>query len=154
MSREKLKYYGAGLGLIPGLAANGITSFAPADIQGIPYMNIAPSLLTSRLLSAAASVNLTAVTTVPTIVGRARGYNAKASALFLKIWDKASAVVVGTDIPVAVFRLAATADFDIRINLALANGFSYAFTGAVADSDATALIAADIIACNIGYDTL
>lgn len=114
-------------------------------------VSIPMSTNTSRLLSAAATVNNTLIKASPTALYRARGYNNKASAIFLKFYDKATAPVAGTDVPRKTIRLAPTADFDIELNMRFAVGLGYAITGAAADADTTALASGDVVALNIDY---
>lgn len=108
--------------------------------------------LVSRLLSAAATTNATSVKNAAGDLFRIRGYNAKASAIFLKLYNKASAPTVGTDTPVATYRLEASGPFEVRFDpLYFSTGIAYAITGAAADADTTALVAADVVALNVEY---
>jgi hypothetical protein len=114
-------------------------------------LQVPASTSTARLLSAAATVNNTLVKGSPAVLYRIRGYNAKASAVFLKLYDKATAPVAGTDTPRATFRLAPTADFDLDLAMRFQAGLGYAITGLAADNDTTVLVAADVVALNINY---
>lgn len=107
---------------------------------------------THRLLSAAASVNNTLVRAGQNDLYSIIGYNARASFVYLKLYDKATAPAAGTDTPVLTFALPATATFAIPIpGLSFGLGLGYAFTTAAADADTGALTAADITALNIIY---
>lgn len=106
---------------------------------------------THRLLSAAASVNNTLVKGSPGAIMRISGYNNKASAVFLKLFDKATAPAAGTDVPRKTIRLAATSPFDFSMNDSFAAGIGYAITTAAADNDTGGLVAGDIVALNIDY---
>jgi len=106
---------------------------------------------TYRLLSAAATTNATLVKNSAGILLRIAGHNAKASALFLKLYDKASAPTVGTDVPRKTLRLAPSADFNFELKDSFANGIGFAITGAAADADTTALLAGDVVALNVDY---
>lgn len=115
-------------------------------MRGIPS-----TTATHRLLSAAASTNATLVKGAPGAVHRIQGFNNKASAVFLKLYDKATSPTVGTDVPRKTIRLAASSNFDFELHDSYALGIGYALTGAAADADTTALVAADIQCMNIDY---
>lgn len=106
---------------------------------------------TSRLLSSAATTNATLVKSSPGTLRRIVGYNAKASAVFLKLYDKATAPVVGTDTPRKTLRLEASARFEFAMDDSFAAGIGYAITTAAADADTGALLAGDIVALNVDY---
>lgn len=109
--------------------------------------------LTARLLSSLATTNAALVRNAATDLFRLRGYNAAATPRFLKLYNKATAPVAGTDTPVATFYLPPTAPFelDFETPMYFATGFGYAITGAAADSDTTVLAAGDILCMNISY---
>lgn len=106
---------------------------------------------TARLLSAAASTNATLVKGAPGAVMRVSGYNNKASAVFLKLYDKATAPVVGTDVPRKTIRLAASSAFDFSMNDSFNNGIGFGISTAAADNDTGVLVAGDIVALNVDY---
>lgn len=109
----------------------------------------------SRIASAAASVNATSAKATPGDVFRAMGYNAKASVVYLKIYNKASAPTVGTDTPVLTIPLAASSVFnhDIGgdIGFGLDTGIAYGFTTDAANNGTTALLAGDILGFTLIY---
>ena len=108
---------------------------------------------TSRLLSAAASVNSTLVRAGATDLYGADGYNNNAAARFLKIYDKATAPTVGTDTPRRTMRLPPTAQYSFSFTppLYVSLGLGYGITTAAADADTGALTAGDIVAQSIDY---
>lgn len=107
---------------------------------------------THRLLSAAATTNATSAKATNGTVTRIRLRNAKASAVYLKLFDKASAPTVGTDTPRKTIYIGATSDFDTgMVEDYYGQGIAYAITGAAADADTTALVAADVVCLNIDY---
>lgn len=116
----------------------------------MPTQSNLSSSKTHRLLSAAATDNATNVSSRNCTVRRIAGFNNKASAAYLKLYDKASAPV-STDTPRKTYRLAASSNFDIDCDDYYAAGFGYRITGASADNDATALVAGDIQNLNIDY---
>lgn len=117
-----------------------------AQMRGIPT-----ATNTHRLLSAAASTNATLVKGSSGAVHRIQGYNNNAAARFLKLYDKATAPTVGTDVPRKTIRLAPTANFDYELHDSYQLGIGYAITTAAADADTGALTAGDIVAMNIDY---
>lgn len=106
----------------------------------------------SRILSAAASTNATSAKSSAGFLYLVSGYNAAATARYLKIYNKASAPTVGTDTPRMTIYLPATAAFAIDIpRLYLETGIAYALTTGSADNDTGALTAADVLALNVVY---
>ena len=65
---------------------------------------------------------------------------------YLKLYNKATAPVVGTDTPLATYRIPANGTLNIafRAGKIFTTGISYAITGAAADSDTTAVAANQI----------
>lgn len=109
------------------------------------------ALKTARLLSAAATTNATSVKTSNGTVRRIMGFNAAASARYLKLYDKISAPTVGTDTPRKTIYLAATTSFNFEQHDYFGQGIAYAITTAAADADTGAVTAADIVCLNIDY---
>lgn len=77
--------------------------------------------------------------------------NINAAAVFLKIYDKATAPTVGTDVPkltilVGGATTGATSFLDLPAGVAFSNGISIAITGAIGDADTTAVSANEQIA--------
>lgn len=113
-----------------------------------------PAFSVARLVAAAASTNATSVKTSAGRVAKIRGYNAKTSVVYLKLYNKASAPTVGTDTPIVTIPLKASDTFDIdygNFGLNFSTGIAYAITAAVADSDTTALVASDVVGMSIVY---
>lgn len=113
-----------------------------------------PAFSVHRLVSAAASTNATSVKASAGRVLKIRGYNAKAAVCHLKLYNKASAPTVGTDIPFMTIPLKASYVFDIdfeNFGLNFSTGIAYAITGAAADADTTALVAADVVGLAVVY---
>ncbi len=106
---------------------------------------------THRLGSAAASVNATLVSAGRGMALRqVIGYNAKASGVYLKLYDKATAPT-GADTPELSIYLPATTAFSIDFDYAFNVGLGYRMTTDVADAGTTALVAADVLGLNILY---
>lgn len=109
--------------------------------------------LTARLVSAAASTNATSVKASAGDLGKIVGFNAAAAKRYLKLYNKASAPVVGTDTPVMTLTLPAGAsfNFDFQMGHYFSTGIAYALTVNAADADTTALTAADVEGLSITY---
>lgn len=108
-----------------------------------------------RLLSSDATVNSTNVKGSAGEVFGIKGYNNNAAAMFFKLYNKATAPAVGTDTPVATYRLAPTANFAITVGGALGAYFSagigYGLTTASADGSTAAVASGDIQCLVIDY---
>lgn len=101
----------------------------------------------SRVMSAA-STNATSVKASPGVVTGLHLYNTSAAAKFVKFYNKASAPVVGTDVPILTVPLAATPNGRVDtdgMSLSFSIGIAYAITGAVADTDTTATAVNDVV---------
>lgn len=108
------------------------------DPTGQPYTHVR--------VASAATTNATSVKATP---GRVYGIalaNTSAAAKFVKLYNKASAPTVGTDTPVHTIALAAGQRVDLSwpVGMPFSTGIAYAITGAVADSDTTAVAANDV----------
>lgn len=102
---------------------------------------------TNAKVFAAATTN---ATSVKTTAARVFGYdfaNTSAAWKFVKFFNKASAPVVGTDVPVFTIGIPPNGNvsFPTTIPLTFATGLAYAITGAVADNDVTAVAVGDVI---------
>jgi hypothetical protein len=106
-------------------------------------------LLKHRLL-ALASTNATVVAAGKQRLVGGIVSNTSAAIKYLKFYDKATAPTVGTDTPVMTIALPATSNtpvnsFATDIGVYFTLGFTYALTGAQADTDTTALTAGDVV---------
>lgn len=117
--------------------------------------NAVPRITTFRKL-AAAGTNLTSV-----VAGRARLHSLSlqgttAAIKYVKIYDKATAPVVATDVPKYTFAVPASGQMinpEFGFGIPFDNGIAIAMTGAIGDTDTTALVANDVI-MNMGYRTI
>lgn len=107
----------------------------------------------AKLASSAASTNATVVKASAGDVFAVYGYNANAALRYLKLYNKATAPTVGTDVPVITFPLPPTSAFRFEIakGLYFGTGIGYALTTGATDGDTGAVGAVDIIAQNIVY---
>ncbi len=88
-----------------------------------------------------------------TVPASVQGANAVAQC-YLKLYNKVSLPVVGTDVPFATYYLAATSKFRFTFfgGLYLPLGIGFAFTVGVADADTAAIAAAGILGLNVEYN--
>lgn len=106
---------------------------------------------TARLLSAAASTNATSVKASAGTVRMVSGRNARATSVFLKFYNKASAPTVGTDTPRKTIEIPGGSTFVLDCHDYYATGIAFALTTAAADADTGALTAGDIVCLNVDY---
>lgn len=101
-----------------------------------------------------ASTNLTALKTIPGTLGAYQIYNTNATnCRYVKIYDKASAPVPGTDTPILRLpvpaALSSSQPSGISLNktdgIEFVNGIAFGITGALADNDTTAIGANDVV---------
>lgn len=118
-----------------------------ATISGTASVNIVSTTSTTvHTLTSAATTN---ATNVKASSGRVQGVilsNINAAARYFKLYNKASAPTVGTDIPVLTVPVPANGVVTIPLNdfgWQFTTGISYAITAAAADSDTTVITAGD-----------
>jgi hypothetical protein len=94
----------------------------------------------------AASTNATSTKASAGVVLGWYFFNSAGAAKYLKFYDKASAPTVGTDTPLFTLGIPAGGGCNVEFDLAVpfATGIAYAVTGTAADSDTTAVSAADV----------
>lgn len=98
-------------------------------------------------LISAASTNATAVKAAAGTLYSISAYNNGASAAYLKIFNKATAPTVGTDIAVMIIYLPAAGGSNVVLppmGVALSTGLSYCITGLGTTADTTAVAAAQV----------
>ena len=127
---------------------NGIT--LSSSISAVPIQsNTFSSGTTSHRLISTAAVNLVSVKTTAGKIISGTVQNVSAAVKYLKIYNKASAPVVASDIPAFVIPLlpnlpTSLADIVGFSGHSLSAGIAYAITGGAADTDATAVAAGDV----------
>ena len=109
-----------------------------------------------RLISSAASTNATLVKAGSVRLFKILLHSNRGSDCYLKIYDKATTPVVGTDTPIATITIPNAGGqiptFDFGSSPAtFVNGLGYAITSGSADSDTGAIAANDITGLNIFY---
>ena len=105
-----------------------------------------------KVLSAAATVNGANVWAGPCNLHKLKLKVVKAASVFVHFYDKATAPVVGTDVPILTLELATATYQDLDMQgLSFLLGLGVSFTGAIADNDATALVAGDFTGLYLGF---
>jgi hypothetical protein len=101
---------------------------------------------TARVMSAA-TTNLTSVKATTARVYGWYLHNSGAAAAFLKLYAKATAPVLATDVPIATIPIPAggISSGSFPTPLGIATGLAYAITSGVADTDATAVAANQVV---------
>lgn len=101
---------------------------------------------TPAAIQSAGSTNATSKVVGPCSLEILELTNFAAYAVFFKIYDKASAPTVGTDIPIITIPVPATSNVGKSWlkGLSFNNGYAYAITKLLADSDTTAVLANDL----------
>jgi hypothetical protein len=98
--------------------------------------------------TAAASINLTSVRNVAATLSGGYLRNRSAAEKYVKFYNKASAPVVASDVPVITVGIPAAGFINIGDlvgwGMRFSIGIAFAITGAYADADATAVAAADV----------
>jgi hypothetical protein len=106
----------------------------------------------ARLVSAANSNNAAVAKASAGDLHTITGYNASASLVYLKVYNKATAPTVGTDTPVLTIALAPTAPFSHNFSgLYFSAGISYGTVTGSGDADNTSVALGDIKGLNITY---
>lgn len=114
----------------------------------------AGGLSSNKLATSTATTNATVVKSSAGRLYKIRGYNNKASVVYLKLYNKATAPTVGTDVPVVTIpcKAADVICVDLGdIGQYFSAGISYAITGAAADNDTTAVAAGDVTGLMVWY---
>lgn len=123
----------------------------PVDVPGTVVVVQAPAVsggLERQRIITTASTNATSIKGAPGQVYALNGTNTSGGTLFLKLYDKATAPVVGTDVPAETYALEAGKPFSFTFGgqgVEYANGIAAAITGAIADNDTTNTAANDVV---------
>lgn len=93
--------------------------------------------------TSAATTNATSVVAGQPSLQTLELTNTTATAAFFKLYDKASAPTVGTDVPKITIPVPANSNVSHEYpdGLPFANGLAYAITGVITDADVTASVA-------------
>jgi hypothetical protein len=104
-------------------------------------------VFTSHVFKSTAAQPLVGVKASPGMMHNLLITNTTATPTFLKLYDKASAPNPATDVPILIVPVAANVFVSVNFGSAgkrFATGIAYAYAGAVADTDTTALTAGQI----------
>lgn len=130
-------------------AYNGMDVYLRHPSTGLrTWPNAASGGTSTLFFSAAASVNATVLKAAPGKLFSLDFYNISAGARYIKFYNKSTAPVVGTDLPVLLFPIPAGARFALNTfvthGVDFSVGIAFALTQAAADADATALALRDV----------
>ncbi|MDR3561245.1 MAG: hypothetical protein P4N59_07395 [Negativicutes bacterium] len=129
----------------PAVSANAIDMPLPTGANTIGTVNLPTP--TPHALTSAATTNATSVKASAGTLYTLTWDNVSASARYLKLYNKASAPTVGTDIPILTIPLAVTSGNSVifgALGKRFSTGIAYAITGAIAVADTTAIAAGDV----------
>jgi len=108
---------------------------------------ITPATASAFALTSAASTNATSVKSTAGTLLEVTADNFTAAIKYLKLYNKASAPTVGTDVPILTIPIPANGFISLNLGLLgkrFTTGIAYALTGAQAVADTTALAAGDV----------
>ena len=129
-------------GLVVRNIPSGTQSVTVTGTASVNSIASATGGYTPARIKSAATTNLTNVKTTAGVLGGIEVYNAGAAVAYLKVYRKASAPVVATDVPIATFPIAPNSARSIFFGspgMQMTTGIAYAITGGAADTDATAV---------------
>jgi hypothetical protein len=123
-------------------------------IKPIPgtYANGIPIQTTNYFLSSAASTNATCIKASPGTIYSLFIHNNSNNARYLRLYDKASAPVVGTDTPIAIIQITPSVSKEMCLahGITFRTGIAFALTNGGDLTNSTA-VAADAIHLHIDY---
>jgi hypothetical protein len=138
-----------GTGSIAG--SQGVPVYSTGGSVSVSNASIAASAtVTGSSIAKVAAAASTNATLVKASAARVYGYqftNLTAATKFVKFFNKATAPVPGTDVPIYIVAIppnAAISDTDI-VPVAFSLGLGYTITNGVADTDTTAVAANDVV---------
>lgn len=134
------------------LTAQKVSAFSSV-FNGATWDRVKKPNLTSRLVSCAATTNATGARGQACDLFKIFGLKATAAVAYLKLYNKASAPTVGTDIPVYTLPLQASSPFSFSFDSPhyFSAGLAYAITALPADADTTAVAAGDVLGLNFAF---
>lgn len=111
-------------------------------------LNSASSTGTGYALTTAASTNLVSIKASRALLAELTVFNSSASTIYLKLYNKASAPTLASDVPLLVIPIAAGAFFAQSfgtVGKLFGTGLAMAITGAVGNTDTTAISAGVLV---------
>lgn len=129
---------------LTGTSAN--VNVTNTTIPAVKTLSAATNGLTYSRVNSAATTNATSLKASAGQIIGLDVFNVAAYMVFLKLYNKASAPTVGTDVPVWTIPIAAGGGFslDESVGEYFSTGIAYAITKLQADSDTTAVAAGDV----------
>lgn len=138
------------------------TTWDQLQVDANKFLKVAPSASAaaggipsiSRLLSAAGTSG--DATNVKASAGRVyfiRGTNVRTSAVYLKLYNSATAPTAGSGTPIDTIYLPPSGSFvlDFPVGLTFSTGIGFTLVTGGADNSSTSVTAGDILALSIGY---
>jgi len=137
------------------VSASSLSTVIASDQSTIPVkvIGVATGGATKFRIVSAATTNATSTKATAGVLKMLSLGNVNAAARFLKVYDKASAPTVGTDVPVWTIMIPANPTAALGAGreipfppegIAFSNGIAFAITANYADSDTTAVAAGDV----------
>lgn len=151
----KLSQYNLGMVKIWGQGESRTDMAIPVTIQNTATTTAnegTPQTPSASALTTAATTNATSVKTTAGNVYSIEVSNTTATQFFLKLYNKASAPTVGTDIPIATIPIPASSfqQFEFgRMGKRFTTGIAFAVTAGIAATDTAAVLAGSYV--NINY---
>lgn len=128
-------------------SANSAPVVIASDQSGVPVgVTATANGATSSRINAAATTNATSLKASAGQLYTIDAFNVAAYNVFLKLYNKASAPTVGTDVPVMTIPIQAGGGYSKTwpMGLPFATGIAYAITKLQADTDTTVVVAGDL----------
>lgn len=129
-------------------------SSGSTTVSGAVTATTTPATVTLYSLNASNTTNLTSVKASSGVVFGVSASNTGAAVRYLKLYNKASAPVVATDVPVLVIPIPATSTVNLPLGALgrrFTTGIAIAVVSGATDTDATAVSAANEVKINIDY---
>ena len=147
--RARISVFGTGTITASGRATNA--PYASKFIQLVPSTNTIGTVNfatpTAFSLSSAATTNATSVKATAGTVFQVAASNVGAAAVFLKLFNLATAPTVGTSVPFLTIPIAPSGVVSIpfgELGMRFTTGIAFSITNLVADADATVIAAAQV----------
>jgi hypothetical protein len=143
--RGLVKLIAAGISVAITNANANVQSGAPVTMLAVVPTAVANGATSSRV-KAAATTNATSLKASAGQIYSVDIFNNAAYAVYLKLYNKASAPTVGTDTPIWTIPVAAGGGFcrEFPRGKTFATGIAYAITKLEADTDTTVIVADDL----------
>lgn len=134
-------------GIASGTTAGVCSFYAMPMAIAVGAQLVTPATPTASFTNSANTTNATSVKASAGTLYSMAGFNSGGGAAYIKLYNKASAPTVGTDVPVIILPMAAAGggsmDFGAT-GIRMGTGIAFAITGGAANSDTTAVAAAQV----------